>query len=126
MADVSSAIPATSIAAQPSRLPPSRAGSTPSGVGDFYTVALTQRRVGRQAPETRAVQFAAGRLHASPHERARPLRREEQAMKPTGLGQVLGAAVISTGLLTATSLQAAPILYTTHLTGPAESDRGSA
>jgi len=42
-------------------------------------------------------------------------------MKPMGLGQVLGAAVISTGLLTATSLQAAPILYTAHLTGPAES-----
>src|SRR3954452_20978128 len=42
-------------------------------------------------------------------------------MKPTGLGQVLGAAVISTGLLTATSLQAAPILYEAHLTGPAES-----
>jgi hypothetical protein len=42
-------------------------------------------------------------------------------MKPTGLGQVLGAAVISTGLLTATSLQAAPILYATHLTGAAES-----
>src|SRR4051794_34731699 len=59
-------------------------GRTPSAVGDFYTVALTQRRVGRQAPETRAVQFVAGRLHASPMERARPLKREEQAMKPTG------------------------------------------
>jgi hypothetical protein len=39
----------------------------------------------------------------------------------TGLGRVLGAAVIGAGVLGATALHAAPILYEAHLTGPAES-----
>ena len=42
-------------------------------------------------------------------------------LKPTGLGRVLGAAVVGAGLLAATSLHAAPIVYSAHLTGAAES-----
>lgn len=42
-------------------------------------------------------------------------------LKSTGLGRVLGAAIIGAGVLAATQLHAAPILYQTHLAGPAES-----
>lgn len=42
-------------------------------------------------------------------------------LKPTELGRVVGAAVIGAGVLAATSLHAAPIVYSTHLTGSAES-----